>query len=196
MWSELSITNLLPFEHHRKTVRWLTVFRDLWRMTYGSGWRKGVVNHCLEFGFRTELWDPPLSTLTLSSIRPLRCSRILTALWNALWFKSDTLRSDECTLLHSIEADISPQLWTLTFVYLKDFWLKKIFFKIRIHGYFALSLSRQTWLPPLFFISRGIFVTFWLVEIKLLGWLAVRNPLLHWVSALCSFLNSFTFCGK
>ena len=40
---------ILLFEHQRKTVRWLTVFRDYGVISYGSGLRKDVVNQCLEF---------------------------------------------------------------------------------------------------------------------------------------------------
>ena len=39
-----------PFEHQRKTVCWLTVSETYGVINYGSGWRKDVVNQCLEFG--------------------------------------------------------------------------------------------------------------------------------------------------
>ena len=50
---ELSVTNILPFEHDQKK---LFVSREFFEthsvINYGSGWRKDVVNPCLEFGPR------------------------------------------------------------------------------------------------------------------------------------------------
>ena len=39
--SELSVINLLSFEYHQKTVRYLTVFRDLWRNQLWQWLEKG-----------------------------------------------------------------------------------------------------------------------------------------------------------
>ena len=44
---ELCVTNLLLSEYQRKTVS----FSETYGVTnYGSGWRKDVVNQCMEFG--------------------------------------------------------------------------------------------------------------------------------------------------
>ena len=45
---ESFVTNLLLFKHQQKTARYL--FSGPYGVTkYGSGWRKDVVNQCLEF---------------------------------------------------------------------------------------------------------------------------------------------------
>ena len=46
MWSKLSFTNLLPFEHNEElSVSW-QFFLTYGVISYASGWRKDVVNYC------------------------------------------------------------------------------------------------------------------------------------------------------
>ena len=54
---ELFVTNLLLFEHQQKNllVSW-QFYRPYGVTKYGSGWRKDVVNQCLEFGFNYLEW--------------------------------------------------------------------------------------------------------------------------------------------
>ena len=46
---ELFVTNLLQFEHQQLLVSW-QISGPYGITKYGSGWRKDVVNQCLEFG--------------------------------------------------------------------------------------------------------------------------------------------------
>ena len=54
---ELTVINLLPFQHQSKSV----CFRDLWRNQLWQGWGKDVVNQRLEFATGVDLylvhWD-------------------------------------------------------------------------------------------------------------------------------------------
>ena len=47
--SELSVTNVLLFEHQRKKRQFADSFRFYGLTSYGSAWRKDVVYLCLEF---------------------------------------------------------------------------------------------------------------------------------------------------
>ena len=59
---ELSVTNILPFEHHQKKLFVSREFLETHSViNYGSGWRKDVVNPCLEFGPR---YQPPFLPLS------------------------------------------------------------------------------------------------------------------------------------
>ena len=52
---ELSVTNIFLFEHQRKTVTCSGQFSKTYGVTNcGSGWRKDVVNLCLEYGTGSE----------------------------------------------------------------------------------------------------------------------------------------------
>ena len=62
---ELFVTSLLLFEHHQQKLLVSWQFSGPYGVTkYGSGWRKDVVNQCLEFGASARFrWVSRLRTI-------------------------------------------------------------------------------------------------------------------------------------